>query len=60
MKKHLAQICSQLDTGIGKINQREAKIISRTLISPEQPTLSRAERQVIERTLISGETKKIK
>ena len=60
MKKHLAQICNQLDTGIGKINQREAKIISRTLISPEQPTLSRAEQRAVEQTLISGETKKIK
>jgi hypothetical protein len=60
MKEHLVQMCKQLDAGIGKINQREVKIISRTLVSPEQPVFSRAERRVIEQTLISGETKKNK
>ena len=33
MKKHLAQVFNQLDTSIGKINQRDTKIISQTLIS---------------------------
>jgi len=59
MKKHLAQVFNQLDTSIGKINQRDTKIISQTLISPEQSTFSKAEQRAIKQTLISGEIKKI-